>query len=278
MIKLFASDLDGSFLNIDHQMDENQIDCLKRIQENDCLFAIATGRGQNGVTRMPELYEAGTYAILLNGAIIQDPSHNIIYKKPIDKEFIKHLYHDLSEFPFEYCTEHLIYTTASKDAWLERRRQNNRGWMTKRKGDFEKFMEAFRFDTPLDLLLEKSVYKINLSEPDEDKRRIIHSYLEQHTHSVVNAPSNPIYIELTDQSVNKASGVKMLGRLLGIDDNSIAVFGDGGNDVVMLEAFHHSYAPADAFKEALEAANYTTLSCEEYGVVKKINEILERAK
>ena len=87
-----------------------------------------------------------------------------------------------------------------------------------------------------------------------------------------------LFINLNVQHIKWLLRVKFLGAVLKILHIAIAVFGDGGNDVVMLEAFHHSYAPADAFKEALEAANYTTLSCEEYGVVKKINEILERAK
>lgn len=46
----------------------------------------------------------------------------------------------------------------------------------------------------------------------------------------------------------------------------------------MLKAFRNSYAPADGDPDALEAANYVTESCEEYGVVRKINEIIEKAK
>lgn len=278
MIKLFASDLDGSFLNIHHQMDENQTDCLKRIRDNGCMFAIATGRGKNGLTGIPELYDSGVYTVMLNGAVIQDPLHNIIYRRPVDKGFIEHLYKELPQFPFEYCTEDLIYTAVSETAWTERRMRFSQGWMMRRKGDFERFKKSFCFDTSLQTLLEHDVFKINLHEPDPKKRKIIHNYLENHKDKVINAPSNPVYIEITDQKVDKAFGVRMLGEILGLDDDSIAVFGDGGNDISMLKAFRNSYAPADGDPDAIEAANFMTDSCENYGVVKTINEIIKKAK
>lgn len=198
-------------------MDENQIDCLKRIRDHDCMFAIATGRGRNGLTGIPELYESGVYAVMLNGALIQDPLHKIIYSRSVNKEFIEHLYKELSEFPFEYCTEDLIYTAVSEKAWIERRMRFNKGWMMRRKGDFDRFKKSFCFDTSLETLLEKDVFKINLHEPDPIKRKCIHDYLDQYKELVINAPSNPVYVEITDKKVDKAFGVRMLGQILGLE-------------------------------------------------------------
>lgn len=70
MIRLFASDLDGTLLNAHHQFDERIVDGIRRLLAEGAAFAIATGRG-NKQCAIPEI-ESDVYKICMNGALILD--------------------------------------------------------------------------------------------------------------------------------------------------------------------------------------------------------------
>jgi hydroxymethylpyrimidine pyrophosphatase-like HAD family hydrolase len=83
------------------------------------------------------------------------------------------------------------------------------------------------------------------------------------------------YFELTDVSVHKASAVKQLAKLLDIEEDEVAVYGDGLNDVTMLSSFKHSYAPSNANKKVQLCANEVIGSYLDYAVCKHMLKTLE---
>ena len=54
---------------------------------------------------------------------------------------------------------------------------------------------------------------------------------------------------------------------LNIKEDDVAVYGDSGNDLVMLEAFKNSYAPKNASKEAKIKAGHIIGPYDEYSVI-----------
>ena len=89
MIKLFASDLDGTLLNVDHTLDEFIIDTIKKINDNNKIFCIATGRSMYD-EHIDDFrcIDGYNYCISLNGALIKDKNNEIVYKKEINHEFV----------------------------------------------------------------------------------------------------------------------------------------------------------------------------------------------
>ena len=115
-----------------------------------------------------------------------------------------------------------------------------------------------RFVSALSSSLQLSCpISINARIADPDLERELKAYIADHSDTVVNAPFNPVIFELTDKGCNKGESVAWLGRYYGIEEDEIAVYGDGGNDIVMLERFRHSYAVANAADAAKAAASET---------------------
>jgi Cof subfamily protein (haloacid dehalogenase superfamily) len=64
--------------------------------------------------------------------------------------------------------------------------------------------------------------------------------------------SLPLALEICPQGVNKATGIKQLTQLLGIEDYKLYAVGDSENDLPILALAHCSYAPITA-DEAVSA-------------------------
>ena len=84
--------------------------------------------------------------------------------------------------------------------------------------------------------------------------------------------------EITKNGVNKASAVSWLADFLNISKEEVAVYGDGGNDIMMLSSFKHSYTPSTGSIEAKEAASQIIGPYEDYSVIEHILNTIEEEK
>jgi len=86
MIKLIASDMDGTLLNASMQISEENIQAIKYAQSKGIEFMVATGR--NRKEALPPLQEAGIDCamITLNGAQVYDEAGNSLFTVPISHE------------------------------------------------------------------------------------------------------------------------------------------------------------------------------------------------
>lgn len=78
------------------------------------------------------------------------------------------------------------------------------------------------------------------------------------------------FINMAPVGWSKASGIDILCSALGIGLDQVVVFGDGGNDVEMLEHVPHSVAVEDAAPEALAAARHVVGRCADDAVAQAI--------
>ncbi|MBQ3760312.1 MAG: HAD hydrolase family protein, partial [Synergistaceae bacterium] len=82
--------------------------------------------------------------------------------------------------------------------------------------------------------------------------------------------SVPNNIEINDTKANKGGGLKFLAEYLGIPMSETLAFGDGLNDITMIEAAGIGVAMENAVDEVKAAADYVTLDCNNDGVAEGI--------
>ena len=68
--------------------------------------------------------------------------------------------------------------------------------------------------------------------------------------------SKPIYIEIVSREANKANALKALAEAMRIPRENILAFGDGQNDIAMLEYAGTGCAVANASEEVRRRADY----------------------
>lgn len=76
--------------------------------------------------------------------------------------------------------------------------------------------------------------------------------------------------DVSKKGINKGVGIARLLQALGLDRNDAYAFGDGLNDLEMMQAVGHSYAMANACKEVLALAEQTTLDVLDDGFYESI--------
>ncbi len=88
--------------------------------------------------------------------------------------------------------------------------------------------------------------------------------------------SLPNFLEFASPEVTKASGLQFVADHLGFTAEETVAFGDGENDVEMLEWAGYGVAVENAHERVLAAADFVCPPCDEEGVAQVIEAYLAR--
>lgn len=259
MIKLFASDLDGTLLNARHQVDRVIARSICEVVDAGCHVAVATGRTmlssrEHGFDGLP------IDIVCANGSIVV-PRGAQPRTFPLDAAVVEELLRAFPNLCFDcvtlagtFCTgtEQQRQATFSKDNPI---RRIVMGGMARARA------ASFTYKASLAEVMAHEVVKINVRVPSAQDSRALHEFIAGHADGIVNAPFSPVMFELTDPAVDKGASVAYLARYYGYTEDEVAVYGDGGNDLAMLGRFKHAYATANGSDDAKRAAGTVIGRC-----------------
>ena len=285
MIKVIASDMDGTLLNSKHIISKENIKAIKKAQELGIHFVISTGRDYEGVEFLLKENEIKCECILMNGSEFRDRDGNIIEKINIDKskaiEIIDIIH--LNGMAADIFTNKGRYSNLTKEEVLR---------------DFAYRMQIFdkidNYEEALEIARNHPNFKgikyikdINeFLNSDIEIRKIITFYNDldivnrtkeqlEKINGIAVSSSFRENIEITDVSAQKGIILGKVVDKMGIDRDDVAVVGDSFNDYSMFTEFKNSYAMENAIPEIKEVANNITTTNDDDGVAKVIYSILE---
>lgn len=267
MIKMFASDLDGTLLNALHETDGTIRRAIRELTAAGLHMVPATGRstlpaGDHGFTGLK------IDACCSNGSIIRDHHGEVLKTWSVDPQITEELIKTFPGICFDCSTPDGMFSSGSfemhqagfkNDGLIKRIVMRG---MRARGG----YHEEQYFDQSLADILRHDVCKINCRVTTSELERELKAYLAERADRVVNAPFDPVMFEITDVACNKGESVAWLASYYGIAEDEVAVYGDGGNDIAMLKRFRHSYATKNGSDEAKAAAAETIGSCATHAV------------
>lgn len=275
MIKLFATDLDGTFFNALHTTDKYLLDTIDMINEQHKYFVVATGRHMRSYQQKKFFKDCQIYNICMNGARILDNDRNVIYEKGLDKDIVREILELFPDINLEFNDANYTYCKFSGIGHLKNVDDPQPIRKIAKKIYYALGLSEWKFHQSNQDILKHDILKINARVHDSEKAQRLQAFIDAHD-NIVNAPFSSHFFEITDSSVNKGNAIKILMKQLNIDEDEVAVYGDGGNDVVMLEMFEHSYAPRDGSDIAKKAAKLIIGKNSEYAVAKHMRESLEK--
>lgn len=263
MIKLFASDLDGTLLNAFHMVDAKILSAIREVTESGAHFTVATGRtfrtaGDFGFAGVDN------EVVCANGSLVLDREGRVIHHGTVDAAVLEEMLLSFPQVCFECVGLERTFVTGTpeeREAGFKKdnlfRRIVLAGMRARTADDSEQPLYA---QSPA-RILEQDICKVNARIADAGLERELHAFLAGHADKVVNTPFDPVMFEITDARVNKGASIAWLADYLGIRSEEVAVYGDGGNDLVMLEHFENSFATSNGSDDAKAAAGTVIGSC-----------------
>lgn len=285
MIKLIASDVDGTLLDNDGKMHPRTKKAIEEAEALGIQFMICSGRSNFEVSTLLEENQIKKEAICLNGADLRDEEGISLCTHFIDEKYI-----DIMEaiarkkdYIVEYHCLNRTYMTTSKEALFQKYYQfesKNKDWSEEEAiKQFEQFWyyEDKNYNVTLDLIKKKGVVKIEFIYVPTDEYDAMFQEMQQFDLNVTSyvAFSN---IELNDRKATKGRMLQDYCQIKNIMMNEVIVIGDSLNDLSMFELFEHSVAMGNADDEIKAKAKYVTASNQDCGVAKVIEGVIAHYK
>ena len=77
-------------------------------------------------------------------------------------------------------------------------------------------------------------------------------------------------VEINDKNAHKGNAIRQLAQHLGLEMSQVLAFGDGSNDITMLQEAGIGVCMENGLDSVKAVADYITDSCDEDGVAKAI--------
>ena len=259
---LIVSDLDGTLLNQNGTLDQYTIDVVKKITDKGHIFCLATGRPWRGAEHIYKQLGLKTVIVNLNGSYIWHPYDE--YFLPINIVFQKSLVKSLLlEKKIMSRIDNIIVENRSGTYIL------NKPAIDHEVKEFNEWFHVVMNDDQNIFFGKQQLLKMRY-DPNamllqiRDQKCIdeVTYYIKETFNTFVvrnwSLPNSGNIIEINSRYANKGNAVDFLSSYYGIQADSTIAFGDGQNDMQMLEKVRFGYAMKNARTSAKLVARYIT--------------------
>ncbi|EOI03098.1 cof-like hydrolase [Enterococcus moraviensis ATCC BAA-383] len=248
---LIFMDIDGTLVDNHQNISKKTKKVINHLQELGHLFYVATGRKFSSAATIANTLSPQTQVVASNGSIYS--IHSQLVKHQLSKEALILIYNAVSEIamPIFFFGEHTVFYTEELPEYFTKSDQ------ARITNESEKEFVAIRSLSDLIDHHKEIINGIIISETDLEG---LHSLKDKLEDSQLLSVSSSHFnnIELIPKGVNKATAILAIQDKLMIPSERVISFGDGINDIEMLEATGISVAMGNAQGKVKAAATYVT--------------------
>ncbi|ARD06563.1 sugar-phosphatase [Lactobacillus amylolyticus] len=264
--KAIAVDMDGTFLNEKHDFDHEKFrEILTELHQRQVKFIISSGRPYVRLRKdFADFYSELSF-VTSNGARLIENDQEVALQQLARKDaigvidFVNQRYADATTLVFH-----------TKQSYINRDAPKN----------VKEFLEYFAGCSCIEVsdwsvLPENGILEVTFHVPDSSIAKEIEAAYNQEFGQKISAfASAKNAVDVNAYGVNKGEGLKLLLEKMDLTGDYLMAFGDGGNDVEMLQFAKYSYAMKNGSQEAKDAAKYLAPANTEDGVFKVIKNYL----
>ena len=257
MIRLIASDMDGSLLDDQKRIPPEFYEILPRLKQKGILFVVASGRSYCTLKENfgPVSGEIGY--ICDNGAyVVHNGTASI---NTIPKDLLLQLVRacdELQEVQVILCGVHGSY--------------------------HKKYTPEFNFEIGSYYVNRRIVKDLSMVEDDIFKVSICDmNNPETHTYSFLNERfgnalslqiSGRVWMDVVSKGINKGVALEKIQRTMGVSMEETMAFGDFYNDVELLGRAHYSFVMENSNDDMRKYGNFMAASNNNLGVIRAIED------
>jgi len=269
MIKLIACDLDGTLLDQDHEITDDNRAVVEQLRDQDFPFVIATGRIYPSALEYSRALGLSTPIISCNGAVIKDPiKDEIIFDYPLGKETLYSM--------IDICHKYKIYfhfygvDTIYAERY-ERLIKSYDEW--KKKDPSKSLVKTCLVDDMSQIVEEVTLYKLGLYTDEPLAKEALADMMT--LAGLTSCYSLSTLVDVFCEKASKGQGLRDIAKLYGVDMSHTMAIGDNENDIPMIEAAGLGVAMAGARDFVKAKADVVTGSNDDSGVAQIIRKHLK---
>ncbi len=261
-VKLIAVDMDGTFLDDKKQYNKAKfLAQYQQLKEQGIKFVVASGNQYYQLKSFFPEIAAEIAFVAENGAYIVNQGEDFSVAE-LSADSIAKILQFIDATPglnTVICGKDSAYILSSQPEAFYQKMKNYYHRLKKIDSYQEIDDKIFKFATNID---------------DDHLLNFMSSLDKALGHIITPVSSGHGSADLIIPGRHKANGLRMLQQVWGIEDAQVVTFGDGGNDVEMLKQAGFGFAMANGMPAAKAAASYSTVSNNEEGVLKIIDNVL----
>jgi hypothetical protein len=280
---LIALDMDGTLLNGEGKISEQNRKAIMAAQAQGHLVAVVTGRARKDA--LAPLREAGLVCPIasLNGAIVTLEDGTVISQAPLERTVIRHALDWVREQSDLYCETYVgdeVYVGLHNRAQWEALALEKTEVAPEVKWIVMKQFQQARVTYVDDIRTvwddpKRVIYKLLIFSLDRERLRDAASHFDP-LPGVTVTSSHPHNIEVNNERATKGEALKQLASHYSIDLRDTVVFGDSHNDLSMFEVAGYRVAMDNAEPELKAICDMVTSSHEEDGVAAGLERLLAK--
>lgn len=277
-IEAIILDMDGTLFNDQKVITTKTKDALIQAQKNGIKVVLASGRPHAAMKEAAVELEMDQYDGLLvsyNGAYVCEAGNDKeFFSQPLSIELSRSILEHLKNFEVKpmIVQNDYMYVNDVYDCMLELDEPMGLFNIIQYEARGGNFLLCEKED--LAAFINFPLHKILIAgQPDylrENSEAIVAPFKEQ----VSGVFSAPMYFEFTDQGIDKANALDQVLNKLNIPSEKVIAFGDGHNDLSIINYAGIGIAMDNAVPELKAAADKITLSNNKDGIAVVLNEFL----
>lgn len=263
MIKLIATDMDGTLLDESGKLPKDFFQVFNKLKEIGVKFVIASGRPYYTLYENFKPISDELYYICDNGSCIAEenekPKVEVMDKKDIE-EIVK-LCENIPNTTLILCGVKGAYHVPCEEKFLS---------------EIDKYyIKKYVVDDLLNI--EDDIFKITVCDLSVSANNSYPIINEKYGDKLKVVVSGQLWVDINNKDVNKGSALEQIQKDENISPEETMVFGDFYNDIEMLQKAHYSFVMENANDDMKQYGNFIAESNRKNGVIKAIEKYVLNA-
>lgn len=258
MIKLIASDMDGSLLDDNGKLPKDFFKTIEKLNANNIKFVVASGRSYHTLYENFKPISDSLHYICDNGAYVVE-NGKLVDISIIDKNSVSAIVDTCSKIEnieLVLCgTKGAYHHDLSPEFDIQISKYYIKDFIVK---DFSN--------------IDDDIFKIaicDLSQASENSYKILAPKFQDNLTVVV---SGNYWVDIMNKGIDKGTALESIQKKTNISFYETMAFGDYYNDISLLQKAHYSFVMENANDDMKQYGNYVAKSNVENGVVKAIEQ------
>ena len=261
MIKMVATDIDGTIANWDGEFSPAVRNCLKILSNIGIKVVLVTGRMHSSAIHVAKDLELTTPIISYQGGLVKDLDGKTLYQQNLNSDYAKEI--------IKWAEENNIHINLYIDDKL---------YVNKDDEIIKKYVDGKYIDYTVCSFDDLEIANVNkiLAIDYSDAQKVTGwvEELQAKYPDLYIVKSTPYFCEIGSGLAKKSLGVEFLCKLWNIQTNEVLTIGDQNNDIDLIKSGGVGVAMGNATDELKHCADYITDTVDNDGFVKAIEKFV----